>query len=66
MRGEGSVDAPAEAIEFATVALGWPAGPDGIEAGFGFPLLGGDAATFDAGFGFSIEGLGDGGGSTRF
>ncbi len=66
MRGEGSAAAPAEAIEFAAVALGWSAGPDGIETRFGFPLLGGDAAAFDAGFGFTVEGLGDGGRSARF
>ena len=50
-------------VEVAAVALGGAAGPEAFEAGGGFALLGGFAAKLDAGFGFAIEGLGDGGGA---
>lgn len=54
----------AEAIEIAAVAFGGAAGPEAFEAGSGFPLFGGEAAALDAGFGFAVEGLGDGGWAT--
>ena len=56
----------AEAMDLAAVLFGGAAGGGWLEEQAGFALFGDEGARGSAGFGFMVEGLGDGGGSADF